>query len=296
MSEARVSVVIPTHDRAGRVERAIDSAVGQSHPPAEVIVVDDGSRDGTVSRLAVYRDRIALLEQRHRGVSAARNRGIRHATGSFVAFLDSDDRWGENHLARLVEALEREGGIPWACSNALVEEEGVRTGRLLNPAGRADSRGALDFFSAAGQGVRFHTSALLVRRDLLIALGGFDEARRHAEDLDLWWRIARREPRIVYDPQPTVVVEAGSPDALTRKYREAALDMCDLVERHLVAFDRRAQRRAFQRLARRLLDVYASRALHGGSYDDLLELDRRVGRPLPLRRRFLAAGLRALPQ
>ena len=144
--------------------------------------------------------------------------------------------------------------------------------------------------------MRFHTSALLVRRDLLVSLGGFDEARRHAEDLDLWWRIARREPRIVYDPQPTVVVEAGSPDALTRKYREAALDMCDLVERHLVAFDRRAQRRAFQRLARRLLDVYASRALHGGSYDDLLELDRRVGRLLPLRRRFLAAVLRALPQ
>lgn len=96
-----VSVIIPTYNRAHCVGEAIDSVLAQVPPADEVIVVDDGSTDDTAEVLAAYGDRITVLHQQNAGAAAARNTGIRHATGEWVAFLDSDDLWRPGRLAAL---------------------------------------------------------------------------------------------------------------------------------------------------------------------------------------------------
>jgi glycosyltransferase involved in cell wall biosynthesis len=97
-----VSVVLPTFDRADVIGRAVRSALAQWHQDLELLVVDDGSRDGTVERLRGMDPRLRVLRQENAGVAAARNHGIREAKGSLIAFLDSDDEWPEHHLALAV--------------------------------------------------------------------------------------------------------------------------------------------------------------------------------------------------
>ncbi|HVY62084.1 MAG TPA: glycosyltransferase family A protein, partial [Planctomycetota bacterium] len=93
-----VSVVIPTYNRASLVPRAVESALAAVRPGDEVIVVDDGSTDGTVAALARFGDRIRLVAAPHQGAGPTRNRGVREARGALVAFLDSDDAWLPDHL------------------------------------------------------------------------------------------------------------------------------------------------------------------------------------------------------
>src|SRR6185437_11144924 len=95
---ARVSVVIPTYNSGPLVTEAVESVLAQTLPAAEVLVVDDGSTDDTPERLAAYGERIRYLPQANQGVAAARNRGIREATGDLIAFLDADDVWHPRKL------------------------------------------------------------------------------------------------------------------------------------------------------------------------------------------------------
>ncbi len=94
-----ISVIIPTFNRAWSLARAIDSVLAQTLAPKEIIVVDDGSTDRTAQVLAAYGDRIQILTRQNAGVSSARNAGIRHSTGDWVALLDSDDEWKPEKLA-----------------------------------------------------------------------------------------------------------------------------------------------------------------------------------------------------
>jgi hypothetical protein len=105
-----ISVVIPTFNRADVVGRAVESALRQSHPPGQVIVVDDGSTDATPEVLRPYGDTIEYVHQENAGASAARDRGVALARHPWIAFLDSDDYWTPDHLARMVRAIEATGG------------------------------------------------------------------------------------------------------------------------------------------------------------------------------------------
>lgn len=105
-----MSVVIPTHDRASLVTRAIESVLAQTAPAREIVVVDDGSTDDTRQRVASFGDRVRYLHQANRGVSSARNLGVRVAAGRWIAFLDSDDCWAPTHLANIGYAIEATAG------------------------------------------------------------------------------------------------------------------------------------------------------------------------------------------
>ena len=105
-SEPRVTVVIPTYNRAKVILRALETAFAQTYRNLEIIVVDDGSTDDTTAVLAPYWERIHYIHQSNQGASAARNRGIQEATGEFIAFLDSDDEWLPAKLERQIELLE----------------------------------------------------------------------------------------------------------------------------------------------------------------------------------------------
>jgi glycosyltransferase involved in cell wall biosynthesis len=109
-SDRRISAVIPTYNRAGLVERAIDSVLSQTHPPEEVVVIDDGSTDDTEERLVDYHPLVRYIKQENGGDAIARNSGVAAATSEWVAFLDSDDAWTVDHLARMAAALDATSG------------------------------------------------------------------------------------------------------------------------------------------------------------------------------------------
>src|SRR5437764_650773 len=94
----RISVVIPTYNRAALVTQAVESALAQTRPPHQIVVIDDGSTDSTPEAMARFGNKILYIQQKNQRVAAARNNGIRHATGDWVAFLDSDECWHRQKL------------------------------------------------------------------------------------------------------------------------------------------------------------------------------------------------------
>ncbi len=185
-----VSVVIPAWNAEAWVGRAVESALAQDHEPKEIIVVDDGSTDGTADVLAAYGRRIRLVRQTNRGLPAARNAGLRAARGTLVAFLDADDRWLPGKLAAQVALMRERPDLGFCATEAWLEDEaGRRLGRWRDE-GRLPGRTFLETLFARNAAVPGSASAVMVRRELALAVGGFDETLRAHEDVDLWMRLA----------------------------------------------------------------------------------------------------------
>ena len=200
-----VSVVIPSYNAAGYITTAIESVFAQSFRPFEIIVVDDGSTDNTREALAPYQGRITYRYQENRGVSAARNEGIRHARGELIALLDADDIWSAEKLALQVKAfcLHPEAGLCFTDNSkydaaGILQESSLAAG-LQQWISNHRERGAEEIsfgplFQELLQRNCIHTSTILARREVLEAAGLFDETFRVCEDYDLWLRIARLHP------------------------------------------------------------------------------------------------------
>jgi glycosyltransferase involved in cell wall biosynthesis len=207
-----VSVVIPTFDRRDLVLRALASVYAQTRLPDEVIVVDDGSTDGTAARVAEEYPDVVYIRQENRGVSVARNRGLNVATSEWVAFLDSDDEWRPEKLQRQLEALGREPDL----SICHTDEIWIRDGRRVNPRLRhAKPEGSC--FRSCLPLCAISPSSALIRRSLLLEVGGFDESLPACEDYDLWLRLCARHPVLLVD-EPLVVKYGGHADQLSRKH------------------------------------------------------------------------------
>jgi glycosyltransferase involved in cell wall biosynthesis len=188
-----IAVVIPAFNGALYVEEAIHSALDQTHPPAEVIVVDDGSTDATVaraSRLADVDARVRVISQANAGVSAARNAGVRASTSDLVAFLDCDDIWYPDKLQRQFDHLRQHPGCVLVGSRLSYLGDAGRLRGMVGewiPANRQDD-------IRAGKFLPMQLSSWLVRRDAFEAAGWFDEGLRdvgQVEDVDLIARLAR---------------------------------------------------------------------------------------------------------
>ncbi|MGG7463959.1 glycosyltransferase [Plantibacter sp. YIM 135347] len=189
---ARVTIVMPVRDRAATVGAAIDSVIAQSYESWELIVVDDGSDDGTV---AVVQDRLAddprihLVRQDALGVCAARNRGIREATGEYLAFLDSDNTWQQDFLELTLGGLIADGARAAYAAVEFVHANGVSFFLV--------GQGSRDDLLLRGNFVDLNS--FIVSTELARELGGFDEALRRWVDYDLFLRVfAVTEP--VYVP------------------------------------------------------------------------------------------------
>ena len=204
-----VSVVIPTYNRESKVAAAVESAMAQIHRDIEVIVVDDGSTDGTTEVLAGFGDRIRVLRQENAGPSAARNRGAAAARGEMIAFLDSDDQWMPEKLARQVGLMER-GGRSMSCCVCNATVKGTKGEVLGETFGFAGLRPPFDEGEWSNPQEVLATRFLLfnqvvaIRRDVFDMVGGFNESLRLLEDYELSFRLAGtgtwgviREPLVV---------------------------------------------------------------------------------------------------
>ncbi len=186
----RVSVVIPTYNCAAWLPSCLDGVFAQTFPDLEVIVVDDGSTDGTAEALSPWRERIRYLRQPNAGVAAARNAGLRASSGPLVAFLDADDLWAERKLELQIAALAAEPAAGLVCSDFSIAHA---DGTLLESWFR--ERGGFEtgrVFSALVRRCFIFTSTVVMRRSLLDALGGFDESVGWGDDYNMWLRAALR--------------------------------------------------------------------------------------------------------
>jgi len=204
-----VAVVIPTYERAGLVERALASVAAQTRPPAEVIVVDDGSTDGTAERVARAFPEVTLLTQENLGVSAARNRGIRESKSEWLAFLDSDDEWAPPKLERQVADLAASRHRIGHC-----EEIWIRDGQRVNAGERHAKRGGWIYRHCLPL-CAISPSAAVIHRSVLDRVGMFDESLPVCEDYDLWLRVTAEFPVRLLD-EPLVTKYGGHADQLSR--------------------------------------------------------------------------------
>ena len=188
---SRISVVIPTYNRAGQVPDAVRCVLEQSLPPHEVIVVDDGSTDHTAEALAPLMGKIRYIRTENSGVSAARNRGIRAANGEWIAFLDSDDTWHREKLRKQAECVATNDAKVCFCVCTNEAGEPIDGMSAMDPALPEGSSafyppGDFRIFKCPGHPV---LQTMLVEKATLDALGGFDESLRVAEDHELIHRL-----------------------------------------------------------------------------------------------------------
>lgn len=204
-----VSVIIPTYNRRLMLGEAIESVLGQSYKEFELIVVDDGSKDGTAERLRGYGSELRVVSQRRRGVAAARNLGARFSRGRYLAFLDSDDLWQPKKLEIQVAFMERRPEVQ-ICQT---EETWVRNGVRVNPKKR-HRKPSGDIFRSSLDLCLVSPSAVMMTRELFERTGGFDEAFTVCEDYDLWLRVAVDTP-VHLILEPLVLKRGGHPDQLS---------------------------------------------------------------------------------
>jgi len=221
-----VSVIIPTHNRAALLERAIASVASQSYGNFEIIVVDDGSTDETSSVLEKWsaRTRLVSRHQEQKGVSAARNAGVKAAAGEWVAFLDSDDEWLPEKLATQISYASRYPSL----SVIHGEEMWIRSGVRVNPGRKYKKTGGW-IFPKALELCAISPSTVLIKKDYFLKFKGFREDFPVCEDYHLWLHMTGRDPVGLVE-EPLVKKHAGHGDQLSmsRKamdfYRVKAID------------------------------------------------------------------------
>ncbi len=264
-----VSVVIPTYNRSLLAERAVASVVAQTRPADEIVVVDDGSSDGTADRLRSAFPTVTVLETENRGVSAARNRGIEASSGDWIAFLDSDDEWTPEKLAVQLAAVVADPGYR-LCH---CDEIWIRNGRRVNPRRIHRKRGGRVYRHCLPRCAISPSSAMMAR-SLLDDVGLFDETLPACEDYDLWLRVCAREPVLFVDRR-LVVKYGGHEDQLSRtvkaldRYRVRAL--IKILESDVLEA---ADRMATIEILHRKIEVYGAGVRKRGRKLEVEELER----------------------
>lgn len=265
-----VSVVIPTCNRRSVIDRALVSVLDQTRPPLEVVVVDDGSTDGTHEYLTErYQDHpaVRIIKQPKKGVSAARNRGIRASKGDWIALLDSDDEWRPRKLEKQLAAIADQPEFR-ICHT---DEIWIRQGARVNPKAKHAKSGGWILSRCLAMCV-ISPSSVLLHRLLLEEVGLFDEELPACEDYDLWLRICSRYP-VLYVDEPLVVKYGGHADQLSRttwgldRFRIVALEKL-LTSESLTT----AQRSEVQSTLMTKIEIFAAGAAKRGRTDEVERL------------------------
>ena len=216
-----VSAVIPTFNRGHCLLRAINSVLAQTTPVDEIIVVDDGSDDKTYdllvkSELLDMRGQmpnIRYLYQENKGVSAARNLGIKEAENEYIALLDSDDAWAETKIERQALKLEKKN---FSCRITHTEEIWLKDGQRINPKKKHKKSGGFIFEKCLPL-CCISPSSVLLHRTLFDDYGFFDEKLPACEDYDMWLRLCAFE-EVLFVEEALTIKYGGHADQLSRAF------------------------------------------------------------------------------
>jgi glycosyltransferase involved in cell wall biosynthesis len=296
-----VSVVIPAYNAADHIRRALGSVLGQTLPADEVIVVDDGSTDGTGKIVEEYAGKVRCIRQENAGVGAARNAGIMAATGEWIALLDADDEWGHEYLEEQVGILKRNAGLAWTTgnlTNCLCAEEKKR-GPLHSESSLAEQLGQReyfeDFFAAFPKGLMGWTTTFVIRRDALIEVGLFREGEQRYEDTDLFLRLAYKNPRIGYLKRPLAIHHLDVSGSITQRYRQIHL-LYAMIERHLQISTQFGRAQDLRICARWMLQSTMRSMLFEARGDDIRHILGRFGSLISLRYKIIMWTLSIWPK
>ena len=204
-----ISVIIPTFNRLNYLERAIKSVLNQTISVDEIIVVDDGSNDGTSEFIRSKYPNLKYIFQLNRGVSAARNLGIAAAKSNWIAFLDSDDEWVNGKIKEQVTQLELNPEINFCHSNELW----IRNGNEIKQKSSHKKFGGLIFDKCLDKCL-ISPSSVICRKSLLNNLKSFDEDLLICEDYDLWLRVTSQNP-VLFIEKPLIIKYGGHQDQLS---------------------------------------------------------------------------------
>ena len=284
------TVVIPLFEKGPYVRRALESVCAQTVPAAEIIVVNDGSTDGGDEVVRAFvppagGPRVRVIDQPNRGVSSARNAGIAAASQPYVAFLDADDRWAPEFLARMGDLIER-------CPGAMLYGAGfttTRDGRELRRYGvvRAEIEGGdprggrVDFFRGLAREPVVSASSMVVPKAAVEPVGGFAEGVTHGEDFLVWAKLALAGP-VVLTPEPLADYDVGVPgQAVAYWQRGYRTDFTILAYHRFLAAELRRQAGSppdsFTAYAVGQLETAALQRLYWGQFQALAELVRELG-------------------
>lgn len=210
----KVSAIITTHNRLSLLKRAVDSVNNQSYDNIELIVVDDHSSDGSVEWCIDYN--VTVIQSPLRGGNVARNIGIRHATGNYIAFLDDDDYWYEDKIAKQVRLAESSGCAVIYCGiRKTIKQNDEWRYEYIYP--RTVNTG--DVSHRVLQEIFTVTSALMVKRELLMSVGLFDENLNFWQEYELCIRLAQKSAfNAVDEILVDYLVDSGDKNRLTNKY------------------------------------------------------------------------------
>jgi len=280
----RVSVVIPAYNAAACVGRAIESVLGQTLGVYEIIVVDDGSTDKTSEVVEGYGDKVILIRQENAGVSVARNTAIEAATGDWIAFLDADDEWLGEKNARQMAIIERNPDLRWCAANYFRTMSGKREtlgNQKAAQKGLGENGCFEDYFTATtDSSCQGHTQTMMVRRDVFAEVGLFEPGKQRLEDLDVWWKIGYRYPKIGYVAEPLAVMHLEEHDPSLVKFRlqeKRGVEMRQLVAKHLPIAKEFGVDEVFRRFAGKQLKQRLKTMLFNGFGDDAKETLRDFG-------------------
>jgi len=203
MSNMFFSVVIPLFNKEKYIERAIASVLKQEFNNFELIVVDDGSKDGSVARVESFNDpRLRLVRQSNQGEGPARNSGVKEACGKWVAFLDADDMWMPSHLACLKKAIDAFEGVGMVSSSSIEVENDIVPEMLGGLSQRVPR--LVNYFSEASKKIGvINSSSVAVRRDVFARVGGFENYKMGC-DLEFWARVALEYPVAIIEELTSV--------------------------------------------------------------------------------------------
>lgn len=266
MSES-ISVIIPTYNRASYLPATVQSVLAQTIPVQEIVIVDDGSKDETSDVVRHLPGPIRYIQQQNQGPAAARNNGIRHAEGSLIALLDSDDRWEPLKLESQLACLRgREVGMVHTAARIIDARDQI-TGAVWS---RPEYRGDVFHRLLISNGV--NASSVLVRRDLLMEIGGYDERFPCLENWELWLRLSRTT-NFAYLSEPLIRyrVHAGNLIKDLSKQRRAYQL---LLEKHLEsehAPEVEVRRQAYARYHRAFADALVGQGNYRGARRDFLK-------------------------
>ena len=223
----KISVIIPVYNRAATIRRAVDSVLSQTVKAYEIIVIDDGSTDETPQILKSYGDLISIITQENRGVSAARNAGIKIAKGDWIALLDSDDEWLPKKIEYAVEFIRQNPQI----KIFQTEEIWVRNGRRVNPRVKHKKLSG-NIFKESLPLCIISPSAVVLKKMLFNEVGFFDEDLPVCEDYDLWLRITKNY-KVGLDERAGIIKYGGHADQLSHSYPVMDIYRIKAMEKHI---------------------------------------------------------------
>ena len=267
----KISVIIPTYNRKHTLQRAIDSVLAQTFKPFEIIIVDDGSKDGTKEWLLQNYPSVQYIHQPNNGVSSARNKGIQISQGSWIALLDSDDEWMPEKLEYQSRFIEVNRNSSFCHTNEIWIRNGVRVNQM-----KKHKKYGGDIFKHCLDICRISPSSSIIKKDVFEEVGAFDESLTVCEDYDLWLRVTAKF-NILFLDEPLIKKYGGHLDQLSRvpegieQYRirslEKILSMGSLTE---------TQFRLAKDMLIHKLNIYAKGLKKRDKYEELTSTEKKI--------------------